>query len=96
MGCLVENCVFNVLRSRGGRPSYGLVRGKEIDFILPDSCYEVKYSDGVHSEDIAHLKDAKVKRMTVITRSQIGRMEGVELVPLWRFLLEDEGQLPAR
>ncbi len=96
MGCLVENCVFNVLRSRGGRPSYGLVRGKEIDFILPDSCYEVKYSDRVNSEDLVHLKDAKVKRRTVITRSQTGRMEGVELVPLWRFLLEDEGQFPAR
>jgi len=96
MGCLVENCVFNVLRSRGGRPSYGLVRGKEIDFIVPDSCYEVKYSDRVNSEDVAHLKDAKVKRRIVITRSQTGRMEGVELVPLWRFLLEDEGRFPAR
>jgi hypothetical protein len=96
IGCLVENCVFNVLRSRGGRPSYGLVRGREIDFILPDSCYEVKYSDRVHTEDVAHLTDAKTKHRFVITRNQAGRIDGVELVPLWRFLLEDERRSSAR
>lgn len=96
MGCLVENCVFNVLRSRGGRPTYGLVRGREIDFILPDSCYEVKYSDRVNSDDVTHLADAKVKQRVVITRNQTGRMDGVNLVPLWRFLLEGERESSAR
>jgi len=96
IGCLVENCVFNVLRGRGGDPTYGLVREREIDFFLRDSCYEIKYSDRVNSEDISHLKDAKVKRRIVVTRNQSGHLGGVELVPLWRFMLEDEGRQIAR
>lgn len=96
IGCLVENCVFNVLRGRGNDPAYGLVRGKEVDFILPDSCYEVKYTDRVNSEDVAHLKDVKVKRRIVITKNQTGRLDGVELVPLWRFMLEDKERHIAR
>jgi len=96
IGSLVENCVFNVLRSRGGKPTYGLVRGREIDFILLDSCYEVKYSDRVSSEDVSHLKDVDAKRRIVITRSESGRLDGVKLVPLWRFMLEDEGGSSAR
>lgn len=91
IGCLVENCVFNKLRERGHNPAYGLIRGREVDFVLPDSCYEVKYSDRLSLEDISHLKDLKAKQKIVITRSQSGRLNGVELVPLWRFLLEDKG-----
>jgi hypothetical protein len=96
IGCLVENCVFNVLRGRGNDPAYGLVRGKDVDFILPDSCYEVKYSDRVILEDVSHLKDVKTNRRIVITRNQSGRLDGMDLVPLWRFMLEDEGQHIAR
>lgn len=88
LGCVVENCVFNTLRSRGGRPTYGLVRDREIDFILPESCLEVKYSDRVNPEDVSRIREAKVKRRIIITRTQAGRMKDVELVPLWRFLLE--------
>lgn len=89
-GCLVENCVFNELRRRGGDPAYGIVRQKEVDFVLPASCYEVKYSDKVNADDVSHLRDVKVKRKIIITRDQAGKMEGTEFVPLWRFLLEDD------
>jgi predicted AAA+ superfamily ATPase len=51
----------------------------------------VKYSDTVNADDVSHLRDVKVKKKVVITRNQAGRMEGIELVPLWRFLLECEG-----
>ncbi len=90
IGCLVENCVFNKLRERGYNPAYGLVREREVDFVLPDSCYEVKYSDRVNLDDVSHLKDLKAKRKIVITRNQSGRVDGVELLPLWRFMLEDK------
>jgi len=92
LGSLVENCVFNVLRGRGSDITYGLVRGTEIDFILPGSCYEVKYSDKVNKEDISHLKEVVAKRRFVITRNQSGRLDGIELVPLWRFLMGEKGR----
>jgi predicted AAA+ superfamily ATPase len=96
IGSLVENSVFNVLRGRWSDIAYGLVREREVDFVLPDSCYEVKYSDRVNLEDVSHLKDIAAKRRIVITRNQGGRLDGVELVPLWRFLLGDEGGRIAR
>ena len=88
LGSLVENCVFNELRAHGKEIMYGLVRGREVDFILPGSCFEVKYMDRVDREDVSHLKDVSVPRKVVITRSQVGRLDGIELIPLWRFLME--------
>jgi len=93
LGSLVENCVFNALRARGKEVTYGLVRGREIDFILSDSCYEVKYSDKVGREDVSHLRDIGVGRKLVITRNQRGRLDGIEFVPLWRFLMEERPRL---
>jgi hypothetical protein len=89
LGSLVENCVFNVLRARGKDITYGVVRGREVDFILPGSCYEVKYSDKVGPEDVSHLRDIEAGRKLIVTRNQSGRLDGVELVPLWRFLMAD-------
>lgn len=56
---------------------------------MPDSCYEVKYSDRVNSEDISHLEDVKVKKRTVIDRNQTGRIGDVDLAPLWSLLLSE-------
>ena len=88
LGSLVENCVFNALRSRGGEIKYGIVRGSEVDFILRDSCYEVKYSDNVASEEVAHLRGVDVRSRTVVTKGKSGHSNGIDFVPLWRFLTD--------
>ena len=88
-GSLVENCVFNSLRRRESDITYGHARGKEIDFVLPDSCYEVKYTDKVREEDVSHLKDIAVERRIIVTRNQTGEIDGIQLIPLWRFLIEE-------
>ena len=88
-GSLVENCVFNSLRRRANDITYGHARGKEIDFMLSDSCYEVKYTDKVTEEDVSHLKNIGVARRVTITRNQKGKIGEIELVPLWRFLMEE-------
>jgi predicted AAA+ superfamily ATPase len=90
LGSLVENCVFNLLRGRHGDVAYGQARGREVDFILRGACYEVKYSDKVGNEDVAHLRDVRTDRKTVITRNQTGKIDGIEFVPLWRFLMDDD------
>lgn len=87
LGSLVENCVFNTLRASSRDITYGLVRDREIDFILPGECYEVKYSDNVHMEDISHLRSFDAPRKVVVSRNQSGKLEGIELIPLWRFLM---------
>ena len=88
LGSLVENCVFNSLRRRASDITYGHTQGKEIDFVLPHSCYEVKYTDKVREEDVSHLRDITVGRRVAITRNQTGRIGDIELIPLWRFLME--------
>lgn len=88
-GSLVENCVFNSLRRHGNDITYGHARGKEIDFVLPDSCYEVKYTNKIREEDVSHLNDIAVDRRVTITRDQTGKIGGIELIPLWRFLMEE-------
>lgn len=87
LGSLVENCVFNTLRTHSRDITYGLVRKKEVDFILPGACYEVKYSDRVNAEDISHLRGLSARRKIVVTRNQSGKLGGIELIPLWRFLM---------
>ncbi|MBN1677411.1 MAG: ATP-binding protein [Candidatus Thermoplasmatota archaeon] len=91
LGSLVENCVFNVLRRRTKDIAYGQARGREVDFVLPGACYEVKYSDRVNRDDVIHLRDMNADRKVVVTRNQAGRIDGMELTPFWRFLME-EGQ----
>jgi len=87
LGCLVENAVFNELRT-AGEVRYAMVNGKEVDFVRGDECYEVKYMDRVPPDAVSHLKQLKVGRRTVITRNHSGKADGIDYVPLWRFLLE--------
>lgn len=87
LGSLVENCVFNTLRAGSKDITYGLVRGREVDFIIPGACYEVKYSDRVSAEDVAHLRGVGQRRKIVITRNQSSKLGDIEMIPLWRFLM---------
>jgi len=89
LGSLVENCVFNALRRCANDITYGQARGKEVDFVLPGACYEVKYSDKVSRDDVIHLEDLRADRRVVVTRNQTGKIGGIDLVPFWRFLMEE-------
>ncbi len=75
---------------------------KEVDFVLPGrgggrrEVIEVKYRDHVDAEDLPGVRrfigsEGKAK-VTVVTRSMAGGLEvggsTVEMVPLWRMLLE--------
>ena len=95
LGSLVENSVFNALRRHASDIAYGQARGKEVDFVLPGACYEVKYSDKVSKDDVGHLGDVRVDQRIVITRNQTGKIDGIELVPFWRFLMEERRERPS-
>lgn len=86
LGSLVENCVYNSLRIKG-EIRYGLIDGREVDFIVGNTAYEVKYKDQLTTEEIEHMLRLKdIDRRIVITRNLAGDLDGIELMPLYRFL----------
>jgi len=86
LGALVENTVYNNLRTKGD-VKYAIVDGKEVDFIVGNSAYEVKYKDRIMPEEIGHmLKLNNLERKIVITRNYKGEFESIRFVPLYRFL----------
>ena len=87
-GSLVENTVYNNLRT-GGDVKYAIVDGKEVDFIVGDSAYEVKYMDRIMPEKIYHMQNLnRIERKIVITRNYKSEFEGIKFVPLYIFLSE--------
>jgi predicted AAA+ superfamily ATPase len=88
LGALVENLVFNELKKKY-EPRYLISNGKEIDFVFEDHAIEVKYKDRITKKDIDPLNKIRgYKKRILITRTESGEMDGVRLLPLYRFLLE--------
>ncbi len=89
-GTLVENMVFLTLR-RKDDVRYYRSSGSEVDFIMGKTAWEVKYKSAVEEKDLSGLKRLKgFKSRTMVTKDREGEVDGVMLVPLWRFLLENE------
>lgn len=89
-GALVENLVFLTLIG-GGPVRYYRSSGSEVDFVRGKEAWEVKYKSTIEEKDLAGLKSLKgFKSRTMVTKDQDGEVEGVKLMPLWRFLLENE------
>jgi predicted AAA+ superfamily ATPase len=88
LGALVENLVFNELKKKY-EPRYMISHGKEIDFVFEDHAIEVKYKNRITKMDIDPLKKLRgYKNKTLITKTKSGEMDGVRMLPLYRFLLE--------
>ncbi len=102
-GAKAENVVFWHLKKKNKKIGYFAESEKEIDFILGDEKdplpIEVKYTDnlGKIKKGLAGLslflkRNPKVKKAKVITSNLDKKIRvqerEVELIPLWRFLLE--------
>ncbi|TET91441.1 MAG: ATP-binding protein [Methanomassiliicoccales archaeon] len=88
-GSLVENIVFLAVR-REGSVRYYRTSGLEIDFVRGKGAWEVKYKSAVDEKDLAGLKSLKgFKSRTMVTKDKEGKVDGIDLVPLWKFLLQD-------
>ncbi len=100
-GRSAENLVANVLSGRGPTPAYW-TDGKghhEVDFmqVKPDGtidAYQVTYGEQVPDREIEALLAMKeslprkrLGRVMVLTRNIQEEREGIDLVPLWRWLL---------
>ena len=88
-GARAENLAYLTLRKRG-TVRYHRDSGNEVDFVMGGSAWEVKYRDSVESQDLKGLASLrKCKARTVITRNREGEMDGVELLPMWKFLRDE-------
>jgi predicted AAA+ superfamily ATPase len=90
IGSLVENIVFNILNSKT-EVRYNIINSKEIDFITKDCVYEVKYKVEIEDDDIKPLKKLRgKKRKIVITYNLNKKRDGIEFIPLYKFILEHQ------
>ncbi|AFL95203.1 putative ATPase 3 [Thermococcus cleftensis] len=96
-GRLMENAVFIELLRRGGEVNYALGKGWEVDFVLPEeeTLIQVSYdvsNPGTLDREVKALKKAMRefgwKNAKLITWEREGKIDGIEVIPLWRFLLE--------
>ncbi|WP_297065482.1 ATP-binding protein [Thermococcus sp.] len=96
-GRLMENTVFIELLRRGKEVNYALGDNWEVDFALPEEetliqvSYDLSNPETVNRE-LKALKKAKKlfrwKKAALITWDTEKIVDGIEIVPLWRFLLE--------
>jgi len=88
LGAKVENCVFLTL-AKAGTVRYSNIGQREVDFIHGNSAFESKYKHEISQKDLsAILHVSGMDSKTVVTESKEGNTTGVNLVPLWRFLLD--------
>ena len=91
LGSMVENAVYLALM-RTGRVRYHMASGKEVDFISRNTAWESKYKTRITEKDLVNLKGLKrPTKKVVITRDAEGREDGIDLLPLWRFLTRETG-----
>jgi len=86
-GAIVENLVYLKLRPCG-EVRYYRSSGCEIDFVRGKNAWESKYKDSLTDNDVNKLKNLKgYYSKTIITKTKEERIDSVELIPLWKFLL---------
>ena len=97
IGRLMENAVFIELLRRGKEVNYALGENWEVDFVLPEEETLIQVSYDVSSpktmeRELKALKKAKRtfgwKNAWLITWDVEKKVDGIEVVPLWRFLLD--------
>lgn len=97
MGRRLENMVYNKLRASGNKVFYFRNNDSECDFVVVDDevksviqvCWDIN-NDNIHRE-IKGLQAAKLstgaKKGFIITFQQADNIDGIELIPAWKWIL---------
>ena len=103
IGRLMENAVFIELLRRGKEVNYALGENWEVDFVLPEEETLIQVSYDVSSprtmeRELKALRKAKRffgwENAKLITWDVEKKVDGIEVVPLWRFLLDYRDDRP--
>jgi len=87
LGVIVENLIYLKLR-QSGDVRYYRSSGYEVDFVRGKKAWESKYKDDISEEDLRNLRNLRGHSKTMITKTKEGKIDGIELIPLWKFLLK--------
>ena len=98
MGRLAENLVFIELKRRGN-DIYYWNGANEVDFVFKNkddslTAINITYSDEINEREFKGLKEfknkfkSKVKEIILITLDYEDKKDGIRLIPLWKWLLE--------
>jgi predicted AAA+ superfamily ATPase len=89
LGSIVENAVYLALMRRD-KVRYHFASGREVDFLSGGAAWESKYKTQLTDKDLGNIKRLRrPTRRVVVTKNAEGMEEGVELLPLWRFLTQE-------
>jgi predicted AAA+ superfamily ATPase len=89
IGALAENLVYSKIKEKG-KVCYFMDETKEIDFVVGDEMFEVKYKDeldDIEFEFISNKKVPHIKRKNIISKKLETTKKGVKVIPLWKFVL---------
>jgi len=90
LGAKVENLVCLTL-NKDGPLRYVHFNGHEVDFVRNGQAWESKYRSVINIEDMEAVRRlSSYKSRMLVTKDASGTKDGVNLVPLWRFLMENE------
>jgi uncharacterized protein len=90
MGALAENLVFNIIHNDQDVRYYN-DGGREIDFIIKDTAFEVKYKDTIVPDDLEGLEmlhHRGITKKVLVTRKGIVPPKGITAIPLWKLAVE--------
>lgn len=97
-GKLAENCVFIQLK-RQNNYAYYWKNQNEVDFIIKKADYSIEainvsYTDEINEREIKGLQEfkkqnKKTRKLTLITKDTEKKENGIEYIPLWKWLLEE-------
>lgn len=102
-GWLLENLVYLALRRGDNKLEYYITRqGGEVDFVVTDTItkemrlIQVSWEmpdEKTRKREIDAIKDARkelqVQNSTIVTYEEEGEMDGVRVVPAWKWCLEE-------
>ena len=89
LGAIVENLIYLTL-AKMGNVRYHRSNGQEIDFVLNKQAFESKYKKEIVVEDLSALKFIRgYKGKTVVSENVEKKIERINVVPLWKFLLDN-------
>jgi len=93
-GRIMENTVAIQLARKGEKLYYFKSEKVEVDFVTSDALIQVTYAEGkdeVEKREIEGLKEAekvvKRRRKIIITWGYEDKIDEVEFIPLWKFLI---------
>ncbi|MDP7266493.1 MAG: ATP-binding protein, partial [Candidatus Thermoplasmatota archaeon] len=81
-GALAENLMYLALRKKG-EVTYLEQGGKEVDFLVKGTAYEIKYLDSIVDNDIKNIKavkSRKVKKRIMVARKPQKSIDGIDVI----------------